>query len=174
MHTSGLVALLASSFAVLGLAAALKLVAMASAEKNPPRLPLPFVVMASIVFGTVSYRLEAIDLAPSQMVTALTLTVVLLGGILLKWAMETIAQKKFVLHEKVLAMALLVAPLTTALLPAFAGPLGLRTILLWMLTGYAWHSLLSDIERIVACEPVIIRRREPPTLPYDFRRPQGN
>jgi hypothetical protein len=98
----------------------------------------------------------------------------MLTGVCFKWLCETIAQKKLVLHEAVLAKAMLIASLAVFLFGSriFPARLAPGAFVLWFLNGYFWHAVFSDIERITTPEKLLIRRREPPTLPYDFRKPE--
>ena len=73
----------------------------------------------------------------------------------------------------ILLGCLLVAPLALAVFPNLFGARVTPTaLLLWFLNGFFWHTVFSDIERLMTKERVIIRRREPPTLPHDFRKPE--
>jgi hypothetical protein len=97
----------------------------------------------------------------------------MLAGVCLKWLLEIAARKRITAHEGVLFRALLAAPIAVVLFPGVFGirssPMGL---LLWGLNGFFWQAFFSDLERMMTKEPVVIRRREPPTLPYDFRKPE--
>lgn len=131
------------------------------------------VVLALIATAASLARLMRIQLNQNQIIDAIGLTVAMLAGLCLKWLLETVAQKKLTIHEGVFFRALLAAPLALALLPgAFGIPPSPAIVLLWFFNGFFWHTLFSDIERLFAKERAVIRRREPPTLPHDFRKPE--
>lgn len=140
-----------------------------------PRFPVWTVVLAVITFSVSVNALSRLRLNQNQVLDSLPLIAALLGGLCLKWTMETVAQKRFSIHEDVLFRALLAAPLAVALLPKiFGSQLNATGLLLWGLNGFFWQTLFSDFERLLTRERVIIRRREPPTLPHDFRKPEIN
>jgi hypothetical protein len=142
-------------------------------KEHRPKFPVWTVGLALVAFLSSVYFLSRLRLSQTPIIDALALTASMLAGLCLKWMMETMAQKKSSIHEGVLFRALLAAPLALAVVP---GVFGVRptptSLLLYFLNGFFWHTLFSDIERLMTKERVIIRRREPPTLPHDFRKPE--
>lgn len=173
MNYPGSFCLLVGSAAVLFVALALPYMTANLREPERTRIPVWAFVAALVLLGFAWLRLRAVNPTQFQLINALALTTVMLAGICVKWLMETVAQKKVALHESVLCGTLLVAPLAIVfsgrLFPSNPAPGGL---LVWFLNGYFWHALLSDIERLMTRERIIIRRREPPILPHDFRKPE--
>ena len=173
MNHPACIALLICSLAILCIAGFLPFLHSELPKEKRPLFPLWTVALAAVALLDALLTLPRFRMTLPQITDALGLTTALLAGLCLKWMVETVAQKKFSLHEGVLFRALLVAPIVIALLP---GVFGVRptpmAVALWFLNGFFWHTLFSDIERLVASEPVVIRRREPPTLPYDFRKPK--
>lgn len=172
MNHPACIAMLICSLAVLCIAGFLPVLNSESPKGNRPGFPRWAVILAAALLVNALVVLPRLGLALTQIINALALTTALLAGLCLKWMVETVAQKKFALHEGVLFRALLAAPIAVAIAPnVFGVQPGAMTLPLWFLNGFFWHTLFSDIERLLTREPVIIRRREPPTLPYDFRKP---
>lgn len=173
MNHPACIALLICSLAILCIAGFLPFLNLELPKGKRPRFPLWTVILASLALLDALFTLPRLQPTPPQITDALGLTTAMLAGLCLKWMVETVAQMKFTLHEGVLFRALLVAPIAVALLPAIFGVRPTPGALsLWFLNGFFWHTLFSDLERLTTREPLIIRRREPPTLPYDFRKPK--
>ena len=166
------VALLICSLAVVSSAGFLPFLNSALRKEDRPKFPLWTVALATTALVIAVMFMLGLPRSQLQVINALSLSSALLAGICLKWLMEIGARKKLTMHEGVLFRALLVAPIAAALLPSVFGvrptPAGLS---LWFLNGFFWQALFSDLQRVMTSEPIIIRRREPPTLPYDFRKP---
>jgi hypothetical protein len=166
-------ALLICSLVIVCCAGFLAFLNSALRKEQRPKFPTWTVALASVALITATVVLLEFRASQPQIVNSLALSAALLAGLSLKWLMETAARKKPTIHEGVLFRALLAAPIAVALFPTVFGsrptPPGL---LLWFLNGFFWLTLFGDLERLTTHEPVIIRRREPPTLPHDFRRPE--
>lgn len=175
MSYPGTIALLICSFGMVTTALALPYIT-AGLRKNEHGGISLWIVLAGLALLCVAvWRLRGFNAAPGQVTSALMLNVALLSGILMKWGLETIAQKKPTIHENVLGWTLLAAPLSIlAGGSIYAGGISSRAILLWFLTGWFWHTFFSDVERLLTKEKIVIRRREPPTLPHDFRKPEDD
>jgi hypothetical protein len=173
MRPPACIALLICSLAILCIAGFLPFLNLELNKEKRPRFPLWIVILASLAFLEALIVLARLQMSLPQITDALGLTTAMLAGLSLKWMVETVVQKKFSVHEDVLFRALLVAPVAIALLPGVFGVRPTPTVLfLWFLNGFFWHTLFSDLERLMTKEPILIRRREPPTLPYDFRKPK--
>jgi hypothetical protein len=142
-------------------------------REQRPKFPVWTVVAASLaLFASLTVLLGPRG-SQADIIGSLGLTTALLAGLALKWLMEIAAQKKPVFHEAVLFRAMLLAPLIIALVPQlFTFRPTLPGLLLWFLHGFFCHTLCSDLARVLTREVIIIRRREPPTLPHDFRKPE--
>jgi len=174
MSYPGTVALLICSFGVVVVAITLPYVTAGLRESDRSGISLWSVLAGLALLCAAGLRLRGFNPPPAHVTTALLLNVALLCGIFMKWGLETIAQKKPTIHEGVLVWTLLAAPVSIlAGGGIYGGGANARAILLWFLTGWFWHTLFSDVERLLTKEKILIRRREPPTLPYDFRKPEG-
>lgn len=173
MHYPGIIALLVSSFGVVVTAFVLQFMNSALPQKERYHTPAWIIIVALLLFGVALLGLRRMAGGDGQILIGFALTATMLAGNYFKWVCETIAQKKLVLHESVLAKSMLAAGLSVVLFggPLFAPRYLPGAFLLWFLNGYFWHALFSDIERVTARERIVIRRREPPTLPYDYRKP---
>ncbi len=72
----------------------------------------------------------------------------MMGGIALKWILELLAQKKFVLQESILISALLIAPLFVMAGKAWMFPRsnGATDPVLWFLSGFCHRcAILGDL-----------------------------
>jgi hypothetical protein len=168
-------ALLVCALTVIATAAFLPFLNSSLRKEHRPRFPLVSVAFAVIALSMSLPALFGTRGAQADIVGALGLTTALMAGLSLKWLLETAALKKPTVHEAVLFRALLVAPLAIAFLPRFFGVRPTPpTLLLWFLNGFFWHTVFSDVTRLMTDDPVIIRRREPPTLPHDFRKPEAH
>jgi hypothetical protein len=166
-------ALLICSLAIVSIATFLPFLNSELLKRKRPKFPLWETALAVIVLTQSTWSMVHLPLAQFAVINGLWLTTALLSGLGLKWLMEAIARKQPVMQEAVLFRALLAAPLATALLPAIFGTRPTPgTLLLWFLNGFFWLTAFSDLDRLLTKDTVIIRRREPPTLPYDFRKPE--
>lgn len=173
MSYPGIIALLVCSLGVILSSFALQFINSALPEKDRPGVPAWVLAVALFLFCAAACALRTSRFADGQLFVSINLTACLLAGIFSKWLCETVAQKKPVGHEAVLAKALIVAPLAVILLGGiFTARYRSGAFVLWFLNGYFWHALFSDLERIATPEKLVIRRREPPTLPHDFRKPE--
>lgn len=174
MSYHGAVALFVCSLSVVLSSFALQFISSALPERDRGRgVPAWLLATAVFLLVVVVWAASSSRVANGAAFPSLSLTAVMLAGVFCKWLCETIAQKKYVLHESVLAQAMLVAPLMVVWFGhgVFTANLTPATFVLWFLNGYFWHAFFSDIERITTREKIVIRRREPPTLPYDYRKP---
>jgi hypothetical protein len=166
-------ALLVCSLAIVAIAGFLPFLNSTLPKRSRPKFPSWEVAIALIMLGQSTWSMLRLPLAQLPVAQALWFSAALVAGLGLKWMMEAIARKKPVIQEAVLFRALLAAPLMAALCPGiFGGRLTSGALLLWCLNGFFWQTAFSDLDRLWTKDAVIIRRREPPTLPYDFRKPE--
>lgn len=173
MNHAACISMLICNLAILASAAFLPFINSDLRKEHRPQLPIWTVLLAAAGFLAAFLGLLRLRLTQPGIIDALSLTAALLGGVCLTWLMETWARREYTIHEAVLFRALLVAPIAAAIAPRVFGfrPTTIA-LTLWLLNGFFWHTLFSDITRLTCKQPVIIRRREPPTLPYDFRKPE--
>lgn len=175
MNYPGYFCLLVCSVAVVVIALALPFVTARLPESERKEVPI-WAVLAGVTFGTYSaLRVAAASPGYDRFFYSFVLTSILLCRIWVKWLMESVAQKKLLIREVTLCGSLLAAPLlNVASIRLFPSILTPAICLFWFFNGYFWYALLNDLERIVIRERAPIRRREPPTLPYDFRKPEAS
>jgi hypothetical protein len=167
------IALLICSLTVVSTAGFLPFLNSGLGKEQRSGFPTWTLVLAGLALVFSLAKLGGRNPNQNQLFDAVALTAAMLGGICVKWMMETVAQRKFTIHEAVLFRTLLVAPLAVAIAPQVFGVRASPAALsLWFLNGFFWHTLFSVFDRLFTKERVIIRRREPPTLPYDFRKPE--
>jgi hypothetical protein len=140
--------------------------------KIRPKFPVRTSILALLIFAGSGFGVATLRANQTQIFDILWLTSAMIGGLCLKWLLESLALKKPSMQEGVLFRALLAAPFAAASLPDLFRPQADGSqLLLWGLNGFFWHAFFSDLARLLAKEQVVIRRREPPTLAYDFRKP---
>lgn len=173
MNYSGHFCLLVCSIAVVVIAFAWPFITAHLPESERRDVPI-WAVLGGLTFATYSgLQVRAIDPGYDRVLYSFILTSVLFFGVFVKCLFELVAQKKLLLREAPFCGSLLAAPLLNIVGPKlFPGVPTPAVCLVWFFNGYFWYSLLSDCERMFIRESVIIRRREPPTLYSDFRKPE--
>lgn len=160
MSYPGTVALLVCSLAIVMVALVTPCINAGLRDHERVRFPRWAFISALGLLGLAVFHLRTSGTGPKQIIQALVLTFTLLAGVFGKWVMETVAQRKPVLHESTLSATLIAASLTVALGSIYTGQLSPSNLVLWCLTGYAWHALFSDCERMFKKNPTVLRRRE--------------
>jgi len=163
MNYPALVSLMICSMAALLVAGFLPFVTSDMLAGERPKVHVPALLAAGGLLVASAFCLRSSGPNPTQFMPAIYVSPLMMGGIALKWVLELLAQKKFVLQESILISALLIAPLFVMAGKAWMFPRsnGATDPILWFFSGFFWCAILGDLSRIFTKEVPVVRRREP-------------